>query len=151
MFRRSRLLIAICLITLAAFRSAEAQTSAGESEKAVRELLDLTGAGSLGVQIVQQLVANFQKAMPNVPATFWNEFMKEVDPTAMVNLVVPIYMKHFTRDEINGMIAFYKTPLGRKLVHELPAISQESMAAGQRWGGQLGQRIAERLKAKGYK
>jgi len=150
MIKRHIAIFALCLIWTAGSALAQTQSGAGSSEKAVRELLNLTGAGKLGVQIAQQLLGSFKKTMPNVPPAFWDEFMKEVDTEAMIRLIVPIYAKHFTVDEINGMIAFYRTPLGQKLTRELPSITQESMAAGQQWGAELGRRVAERLKAKGY-
>jgi len=150
MLKRYVQIIALCLILAATSALAQTQGGANSTEKAVRELLNLTGAGKLGVQIAQQLVGSFKKSMPNVPAAFWDEFLKDIDTEGMTKLVIPIYAKHFTVDEINGMIAFYKTPLGQKLTHELPSITQESMAAGQQWGSELGRRVADRLKAKGY-
>jgi hypothetical protein len=43
--------------------------------------------------------------------------------------------------ELRELIRFYETPLGQKMIAELPALTRESMAAGQ----ELGRRLAERL------
>jgi hypothetical protein len=66
---------------------------------------------------------------------------------------VEIYHRHLDDKEIRGLIAFYETPLGKKLIEVTPAISQESVAAGMAWGQRmapiLNQRITDRLKKEG--
>ncbi len=52
----------------------------------------------------------------------------------MSEKVIPIYDRHLSHEEIRGLIQFYETPLGRRLVKVLPQIMQESMAAGEEWG-----------------
>ncbi len=46
----------------------------------------------------------------------------EVD---LVELLVPIYDKHYSLDDINALIAFYQTPTGRKTLEVQPLISTE--------------------------
>ena len=70
-------------------------------------------------------------------------------PEELVDLVVPIYAKHFTQADIRGLIAFHQTPLGKKLIDKQPLIMQESMAAGRLWGMRLGQRAMQKIKEKG--
>lgn len=115
-----------------------------------RELMELTGAGNLAVQMMHQMLEPMRRGLPQVPAEFWDRFMAKVDPDEIIDLTVPVYTKHLTHDEIKQLLAFYKSPVGRKLIAALPSIMQESMAAGQRWGEQLGQRVREELEAEGY-
>ena len=42
--------------------------------------------------------------------------------------IVELYQKHFTDDELNEMIEFYSTPLGRKTLVMMPSIMQDAMA-----------------------
>ena len=71
---------------------------------------------------------------------------------------VPIYDKHFSDDEIRGLIKFYETPLGQKAVSALPQVSNELREEGKTWGEQVGRQamlevlaehpdLAEALKA----
>src|SRR5579859_6882897 len=62
-----------------------------------------------------------------------------------------VYAKHFTADEIRGLIAFYETPLGQRVLEEQPKITLESMPIGSGWGRRAGERAVERLRQKGYK
>ncbi|MFD2526387.1 DUF2059 domain-containing protein [Flavihumibacter stibioxidans] len=122
----------------------------GASVPKVRELMELSGSGKLGVQVMNQMVSSFKNQLTEVPASFWDEFMKEVTGEELVELVVPIYAKHFTDAEIDELIKFYKTPVGRKLIEKLPFITQESYAVGEAWGQKLGEKVIGRLKEKGY-
>jgi hypothetical protein len=45
----------------------------------------------------------------------------------MMQAMVPVYQKHFTKGDINAVIAFYSSPTGQKMLREMPAIMGESM------------------------
>ena len=64
--------------------------------------------------------------------------------------MVPIYDKYYTEEEINQIIAFYNSPVGKKMISTMPLVMQESMAAGQAWGKQLAAKVAQELKENGY-
>ena len=48
------------------------------------------------------------------------------DVDDVISQLVPVYDKYFTEDELRGIIAFYKGPLGRKLIMVTPLIMQDS-------------------------
>lgn len=139
------------LLVIASSPLIAGSTKKATKEQDIRRLLTLTGSGQLGVQVIQQMFASFKRSMPEVPEKFWDEFMKEVDADEMIELVVPIYDKYLTHDEIKIIITFYETPVGKKMIALLPQIMQESMAAGQQWGKEIGERVIKKLKADGYK
>ena len=116
----------------------------------IKTLLEVTGSGKLGVQVVQNMFASYKQSLPNVPEEFWNEFMKEVNPEVLTTMIIPIYDKYYSTEEINKMIEFYQTPLGKKVISTLPQIMQESMQAGQSWGKEVGEKVINKLKEKGY-
>jgi len=43
----------------------------------------------------------------------------------LVNWSTDVYLKHFTRKEIDDMAAFYRTPTGKKVAATLPTLSGE--------------------------
>lgn len=51
----------------------------------------------------------------------------------LVEALVPVYDRHFSLEEIEGMIAFMETPVGKKMVAETPQLMVESMEAGRKW------------------
>jgi len=123
---------------------------AATKEQKVRQLLVLTGAGNLGVQVIDGLMGNMKQALPNVPAEFWTEFRKSVKPSEMIDLVVPIYAKHLEESDIDELIRFYGSPTGKRFVAQQPLILQDSMLAGQKWGEALAERALDKLQKKGY-
>jgi uncharacterized protein len=114
-------------------------------EDLARQLIHLTASGDLGKQVVTQMVDIFRKANPKVPDEFWTDFVASFDPKQMEDLVVPIYVKNLTPEEMRASIQFYSSPVGQSLVHKLPAILQQSMAVGQEWGQKLAREAQERI------
>lgn len=117
----------------------------------IKKLLELTGSAKLGRQTMEFMLGSFKKSMPDVPAEFWDEFMKEVNDDELINLVAPIYAKHYTHEDIKKLIAFYESDIGQKSIQVTPLIVQESQLVGQQWGAQIAEKIKTRLEKKGYK
>jgi hypothetical protein len=55
----------------------------------------------------------------------------------LTNLLVEVWASSFTLEDLKGLIDFYSTPLGKRLIATLPAITQQGMQAGQTWGRQI--------------
>jgi hypothetical protein len=70
--------------------------------------------------------------------------------TDLVKMLVPVYKKHLTLADVEGLITFYKSPVGQKFAKKTPMITQESMQIGQQWGMVIGQKFADKMKEKGY-
>lgn len=95
------------------------------------------------VQGVMNAVAgNVEKMMPSNMGTLTEKqktdianlqgelFSKMMSPEfidSYVVQIIPIYQRHFTKSEVDDLISFYASSAGQKLLHELPAITQESM------------------------
>lgn len=138
--------VCVSMIALAA----EADSTA-EKQRDIRRLMVLTGAGDLGIQVMDQMLASFKESLPQVPDTFWQEFRKDINANALIDLCVPVYEKHLSHSDIKEMIRFYETPAGKRVVKALPLITQESMLAGQKWGQDIAQKAVEKLQKSGYK
>lgn len=146
-------LLALCIGSVVAASTlyrAYAQDAASSKDEDIRRLLDLSGAGDMGVQVMEQMITAFKQAQSGVPDKFWTDFMTEVDSDELTELVVPIYDKHLTHDDVRQLITFYETPVGKKLIAVQPKIMQESMLAGQRWGQEIAERVARKLREEGY-
>ena len=123
--------------------------SSVKSQK-IRELMEISGSGKLGVQVIQTMLASYEKTYPDVDKEFWEEVSKEFDADQLIKMIIPIYDKHFSEKEIDEMVTFYKSSVGKKLVSQLPSILTESMQAGEKWGREVGEKVMQRLKGKGY-
>jgi len=123
---------------------------AGEKQDDIRQFLTLSGAKENGMQMLNNMLDQFKKMLPQVPEKFWVEFLKEIDPDDLVELTVPVYDKYLTHDDVKGLVKFYKSDVGKKFSSVQPMILQESMTAGQKWGEQIGTKLQKRLSAEGY-
>jgi hypothetical protein len=141
-------MLALFTLALLSVGAAMAQAPAGSTaakRQDIRKLLEATGAAKIGQQIAAQMLPMFKQGNPQVPQKFWDEVAKEFDANSMIELVIPIYDKHLTHEDIKGLLAFYQSPLGRKMAAVTPQITQESMQVGQQWGMQVAQRVQKRL------
>ena len=120
-----------------------------KSEK-IHQLLEVTGSGKLGVQVARNLLSQYEKTFTSVDKQFWIKFSKELNPEELISLIIPIYDKYFSEEEIDQLLAFYNTPLGIKLIKATPKIMEESMQIGSTWGKKLRETIMKRLMDNGY-
>jgi uncharacterized protein len=140
----------LLLIFFVSMLAVKANAQSDGKEKLIKEMLELSGAKKMALQTMEMMIGSFKKSMPTVENNFWDEFMKEADNDELVNMIIPVYAKHFTEKEVKELIAFYKTPIGKKLVEKLPLISQESFGIGEAWGKALSEKVVSKLKAAGY-
>lgn len=56
-----------------------------------------------------------------------DEMLKDFPVDGMLSDMIPIYQKHLNQADIDAMIAFYSSPTGKKLMQQLPQITQEAM------------------------
>ena len=67
----------------------------------------------------------------------------------MLEATIPVYQHHLTKSDLDAMVAFYSSPVGQKILHEQPAMVQESMEASagiqQRIARSMFQKIDERV------
>jgi len=122
-------------------------------KSSLKKMIQVSGSEVAYKGIVNQMITMFKQQQSNVPAEFWNEFSAEMNRDAvgqLVEMLTPIYQKHLTESDIQSVISFYETPVGRKFAEKTPLITQESMQAGQEWGKQIGERVMEKLRTKGY-
>jgi len=122
-----------------------------EYKTAVEKMLSLSGSENTFKVAVNQMFTLMKQQKPDIPNEFWVAAETEMLKTSMTDLVellVPIYQKHLTLEDINQLIVFYQSPVGKKFAEKTPLITQESMAAGQQWGMKIGQKIVEKIKEK---
>ena len=110
--------------------------------------------------LTPQIMGSLKKQNLKIPDAVWEEFtricaeeMKRSLPE-LEEPVIAIYDANFSNEEVKQLVAFYESPVGRKIVIQLPQLMQQSVSMGQSWGEQAGARAVERIRAaakqKGY-
>ena len=77
-----------------------------------------------------------------------DEMSTDENIAEILNEMRIIYKKHFSQADIKGLIKFYESPIGKKLVKEQPSLMSESMEVGQNWGRSLGEKVYKRIQEK---
>src|SRR5579864_1235734 len=126
-------------------------------EADIRKLMDLTGANSLGEQLMsagmEQFRASVLDSQPDNPRAkqfvdaFVAGFQKRFDAKALSDTQIPIYDKYLTAEDLQGLLEYYSSPLGRRMLKVLPQIAQESQAAGFSLGKKAAQQTMDDPKA----
>ncbi len=110
-------------------------------EAAIRHLMDLTQTSKLGDNIqsyiTDQVRTGLARALkPDTLPKFMDEFNQKFVSAApaskVTDAIVPIYATAFSTEDIQGLIQFYESPLGQRVVKNLPTVDQQSQAAGVR-------------------
>jgi len=121
-----------------------------ETVAKVEELLSITDSEELNIQVIESIVDQFRQINIDVPDDWWDRFLEKIDYEELDRLVIPIYAQHFTIEELDAIIAFYKTPAGQSVLEKMPLVLQDSMLIGQHWGTEIAQQILDDLAAEGY-
>jgi len=79
----------------------------------------------------QNLSAAQQRFIDAAPTKFAQVLREEMSWSRMRPLYIQIYEESFTQEEIDGLIAFYKSPVGIAFVEKMPLVMQKSMTIMQ--------------------
>jgi hypothetical protein len=126
------------------------------TRESVIELLEITNSYNLSLQIMEQsmnsLLSGINEGLPNnkkIPVEVWanliNETKIEINQESYYDMIIPIYRKYLTADDVKGIVAFYMSESGKKLTKVLPDIAREGGQAGEEWGRKAMYRIIPRL------
>ena len=122
--------------------NASAQSNANidrVKEADIRSLMELVGARDMVQDVADNAIQQSrEKLVATVPNNskgqafvnaFATSYQKKFDTDQVTDQLVGIYDKHFTDDEIKGLLQFYGSPLGQKVAAEMPKVNREIQAA----------------------
>nr|WP_276322562.1 DUF2059 domain-containing protein [Dyella soli] len=123
--------------------------SAPASEQQVRQLMEVVGVGKMLSQMNTQAVGMMQQSLPCVPGDYWQNYVDANGTQQFIGRLVPVYQRHFSSDELEGLLKFYRSPLGQKVINEMPTTMAEASQAGQQWSHERSDQMIAELKQKG--
>jgi hypothetical protein len=123
--------------------------AAQPSDKQVRELFEVMHMERMFDQMNSQMAGVMGQAVPCVPASYWQGFIDASGSRQLLDRMVPIYQRHFSAADVAGLLKFYKSPLGQKVITQMPVTMAEGMKVGQEGGRQRGQARIRQLQQNG--
>ncbi|WP_194768210.1 DUF2059 domain-containing protein [Tamlana sp. I1] len=118
-------IVVVCLLLVV--NVALAQDNTAFKNEAI-EFIKLTGAGSAFDAAIAQFGSTVSDDKKQAYTT---EASSTLD--GLYTKMADLYMAEFTQDEIKQLLAFYKSPLGKKLAEKQLALTQQGMMLGQNW------------------
>lgn len=124
----------------------------------IEKLIRITGPPDVTKQtsdfFIRQFSQTIKASRPDLPAKTYRILSEEINKVVdehmttrggFLDMVVPIYAKHFNHKEIKALLEFYQTDLGQKTIKVWPLILQESMLLAQDWWKSLTPLIKKRV------
>ena len=143
--------------------SAIAQQPSATAIATAKEIVTVTGATTLFnpliAGVVEQAKILFLQQNPALSKDL-NEIATKMRSDLaprfqeLVNDVAKNYATSFTEQELKDILAFYKTPAGKKLISDQPKVVDASLKFAQTWANTLSEQVIakmrDELKKKGH-
>ena len=152
---RLALIVALAFGWVVLAGSARAQTPSPAALAAAKELVALKGGAAMFDPLIPGVIesakSQFLPTNPNLAGPLTevaNQLHKEYAPrrAEILDLVAKIYAQQFTEAELKDIVAFYKTPTGKKMVAQEPVAIKQSLDAAQEWANQFSDTVLERFR-----
>ena len=142
---KMRLVLSACFVALSLGAGAQTTVSIAPdaaSKEDVKKLFDVMASREQMSQLMQQVFAQMRKMnreeikkrrpeITEADLTRMDQQSEDLIKTfpldEMLNDMIPIYQRHFSNSEIDALTAFYSSPPGQKFLHEMPAVTAETM------------------------
>jgi hypothetical protein len=154
---------AVAFACLAVTGTARAQQPTPAALALAKELVILKGAAAMFDPLIPGVIERARQSfvptnpqlvgpLNEVAAALNREYAAKRGD--VLNEVAKIYAQHFTEAELKDILAFYKTPSGRKMIVEEPKAIEQSLRVAQDWAVKFSDVVLERfrveMKKKGY-
>jgi hypothetical protein len=155
---------AILAINCFAATAAPAQEPSAGALAAARDMLAAKGGNTFFDPVVPGVIESVKNSLVPTNPQLYRELndvaallRKDYDPkrAEVLNNVARIFAQHFTEQELKDIAAFYKTPLGQKMLKEEPTAIEQSIKNAQEWANGFSETVITRFRAemqkKGHK
>ncbi|PKP40693.1 MAG: hypothetical protein CVT96_07930, partial [Bacteroidetes bacterium HGW-Bacteroidetes-13] len=124
-----------------------------EYNETLKRMFVVSGSEKSYQAVIKQMFTMFKQQYSDVESDMWGDLENEFSKTSLNDLtkmLVPVYSKYMTLEDLKELIKFYETPVGKKFAKNTPLIMLESMQIGEQWGMKVGQDFEKKMKEKGY-
>lgn len=116
----------------------------------VKELISLSGTFTLSKTVEDELISRYKTKYNHVPENAWVSIAQKIDIGVLVNEVIDIYGNNFTEKEIDQLLIFYKSEVGRKIIRNGVSIGTQIQDLTSNWAMKVTQTINDDLQNMGY-
>jgi len=143
-------------LVLAALSPAQAQQPSANAVALAKEIILVKGGNAIYDPVIPQIVNQartiFLQANPllgkdlgEVAAKLQAEYTPRT--AELINDGATLYASKFTEQELKDVLAFYKSPVGRKVIAQEPVILDQSSANVDQWANKVAEEIIAKFRA----
>jgi hypothetical protein len=160
--RLAMIAVTMAIVVPAAYGQ-QAQAPSSGAMDAAKELITVTGATQLFNPLIAGVIEQARllylqqdPGLSNDLNEIATKMRTDLQPRFVQasNEVARLYATHFTEQELKEILAFYKSPTGKKLLSEQAIVIDNSMKFAQDWANKLSEEVVsamrDELKKKGH-
>jgi len=147
--------IAVIATLVAFIPGALAQQPSATAMATAREIIKTTGATTLFNPLIPGVIEQaknlflqqnpgLSKDLNEIAVKIRTDLAPRFDE--LTDEVAKLYTTHFTEPELKDLLAFYKTPVGVKLISEQPKIGEEGLKFAQEWANSLTDQVIAKMR-----
>lgn len=88
-----------------------------------------------------------RRVLDAAPPRLAKVMREELSYATLKPMFAEVYRDTFTQDEIDGLLAFYRSPAGKAMIEKMPQAMQRSMAAVQQRMGPVMDKVRQAMEA----
>jgi hypothetical protein len=133
-----------------------AQPATPAALASAKELLELKGAAEMFDPVVTGVIEQTKGALlqtnPQLAKDLTdvgNQLRTEFGPRRgeIIEAAAKAYAARFSEQELKDVVAFYKSPAGKKMLQQEPLVLDETFGFVQQWQGRVGEEVMNRFRA----
>jgi len=153
---RAARVAAVAIALAVSSLGAHAQQPSAAALSTAKEIVTISGATTLFTPLIAGVVEqakllllqqnpNLSKVLNEIAGKIRTDLAPRFDElgTEMSRL----YATSFTEQELKDLLAFYKSPLGKKILVEQPKITDASLKFAQNWANALSDEVIAKMRA----
>ena len=163
--REMRILVNVTMVFCLCLLAFSVKAITPAKQKDINTLLTVMSKSSMAEEMADTMVsvsiARIKEIWPNLEENVEHAVSQAIYDVVMkhapelVEMLVPLYDKYYTHQEIKDLIVFFETPTGRKYSAVVSPMLQDIAGITQEWSGEIATEAVERAEAElaryGYK
>ena len=147
--------VAVAITLMGLSSGANAQQPSAVAIQTANEVVNATGAMALFYPLIPGVIEQaknlFLQQNPGLSKDL-NEITTKMRADLaprfgeLTSEVAKLYASHFTEAELKELLAFYKTPVGMKLITEQPKVGEEGLKFAQTWANNLSDEVVVKMR-----
>jgi len=144
--KRILLAAALCIAWTASASAQQTTADAPATRADIERYLEVTHAREMMKNVMDVMAKQMQQMVHDQVAQYaaklppgseeqinkmTQDMLKSFPIDEMLDAMIPVYQKHWTKGDVEAMLTFYSSPTGQKMLKEMPATMAETMQAIQ--------------------